>query len=113
MAHTFDKIIEDNGAVVSFVHAAAPHLCSPPPLPTVDVFALQIPPVTRIFMYLLVLITAVDCFSGEAIDAGSTFSLDWGRTVKVLTSIWSEVVVPAPTNRNTETCFPCRKPRRL
>lgn len=77
----------DRRVLSSLPYVAAPHPCNPV-TPRCGVLALQIPPVTRIFMYLLVLITAVDCLSGEAIDAGSTFSLDWGRTFKVTIFGW-------------------------
>lgn len=45
--------------------------------------ALQMPPATRVYVLLLMLITAVDVSVGKVIDSGNTFSLDWGRTVKV------------------------------
>lgn len=34
-------------------------------------------------MLLLMIITAVDVSVGKVIDSGNTFSLDWGRTIKV------------------------------
>lgn len=44
---------------------------------------LQMPPATRIYVLLLLAITAVDVSVGKIIDSANTFSLDWGRTVKV------------------------------
>lgn len=45
--------------------------------------AVQMPPATRVYVLLLMLITAVDVSVGKVIDSGNTFSLDWGRTLKV------------------------------
>ncbi|CAN0226934.1 unnamed protein product [Ectocarpus sp. 13 AM-2016] len=45
------------------------------------------PPATRAYVLLLMVITAVDVSVGEAIDSGNTFSMDWGRTVKGL-ELW-------------------------
>lgn len=44
---------------------------------------LQMPPATRVYVLLLLVITAIDVVSGEAIDAGSTLSMNWERTFKV------------------------------
>ncbi|CAM9315566.1 unnamed protein product [Scytosiphon promiscuus] len=40
----------------------------------------NMPPATRVYVLLLMLITAVDVSVGKVIDSGNTFSLDWGRT---------------------------------
>lgn len=45
--------------------------------------ALQMPPATRVYVLLLLIITAIDVMSGEAIDSGSTLSMSWERTFKV------------------------------
>lgn len=44
---------------------------------------LQMPPATRIYVLMLIAITAVDVSVGKIIDSANTFSLDWGRIVKV------------------------------
>lgn len=41
------------------------------------------PPVTRVYVLMLMLVTAVDVSVGKIIDAGATFSMDWGKTFKV------------------------------
>lgn len=43
----------------------------------------QMPPATRVYVLLLLLITAVDVSVGKVIDSSSTFALDWGKTIKV------------------------------
>ncbi|CAM9298843.1 unnamed protein product, partial [Ascophyllum nodosum] len=47
----------------------------------------NMPPATRVYVLLLLLITAIDVTTGEALDSGSTFSMDWGRTLKGL-ELW-------------------------
>lgn len=41
------------------------------------------PPATRVYVLMLMLVTAVDVSVGKVIDAGATFSVDWGKTFKV------------------------------
>ena len=41
------------------------------------------PPATRVYVLLLLLITAVDVSVGKVIDSSNTFALDWGKTIKV------------------------------
>lgn len=43
----------------------------------------QIPPATRIYVLMLMVITTIDVSVGKVIDSGNTFSLDWGKTIKV------------------------------
>lgn len=50
------------------------------------VFA-NMPPATRVYVLLLLLITAVDVSVGKVIDSSSTFALDWGKTIKGL-NLW-------------------------
>ncbi|CAM9355027.1 unnamed protein product [Discosporangium mesarthrocarpum] len=50
----------------------------------------NIPPATRAYVILLLVTTAVDLGTGEAIDTGTVFSLDWGRTVKGL-ELWRPI----------------------
>ncbi|CAM9114667.1 unnamed protein product [Ectocarpus fasciculatus] len=47
----------------------------------------NMPPATRVYVLLLMVITAVDVSVGKVIDSGNTFSMDWGRTVKGL-ELW-------------------------
>ncbi|CAM9757861.1 unnamed protein product [Pylaiella littoralis] len=47
----------------------------------------NMPPATRIYILMLIGITAVDVSVGKVIDSANTFSLDWERTVKGL-ELW-------------------------
>lgn len=48
----------------------------------------QMPPVTRVYMLLLVVITLMDASVGKVIDMPSLFALDWGKVFKVRFSDW-------------------------
>lgn len=63
---------------------------------------LQMPPATRIYILMLIGITAVDVSVGKVIDSANTFSLDWERTVKVT---W---IGDADANGHARTFFSAR-----